>query len=269
MREKVKMTKWLFLLNGVQEYIADVLAIQSWRSLWFFMDLYLLPEDAFKSGWVSLTIGIVIYIFIHMFTKKINRFVSRKEVNEERADAEELVDIKSPHQGSNMLRSKPSFAYFNKDLNKRSPIINLDIRENYEKTSKQTNFSPLNRLVLYVVFILGFVGTVSTWRGLWMLQMMLVYPTVIESSPVLNQIFLNFFYMLFSVLILWCLNLTSSLLSRASCQDDYFTSKKTYVLRFNNFKSFFLKKVHISYLLNHPSFAVNNPSPVIYLFIFR
>jgi hypothetical protein len=240
------MTKWLFLLNTLQEYIGDVLAIQSWRSLWFLMDLYLFPDDQIKSGYVSLLIGILIYVLIHLFTKKINKFVTRKERMQARG-----LQASVKQSEHNLLRSKPSFAYFNKDLNQRSPIINLDLRENYEKKAAANNFDLSNRLVLYVVFTLGFIGTVSSWRGLWLLQTCFLYPRLFASNVVLNQIFLNLIYMFISILILWSFNLTSSLLSRASCQDNYFTSKRIYVLRFNNFKAFFLKKVVTFFLYSH------------------
>lgn len=96
--------------------------------------------------------------------------------------------------------------------------------------------------------MIGFLGTVSTWRGLWMLQSLYAYPPLFShTDSVLNQILLNLVYISLAILILWSLNLTSSLLSRASCKDDYFTAKKVYVLRFNNYKAFFHDKVQYLY----------------------
>jgi hypothetical protein len=117
----------------------------------------------------------------------------------------------------------------------RSP----DLRENFEKSGLRLS----NRVFLYVVFAIGFVGTVNLWRGLWMLQTSYCYPMLIKASESLNKSLLNLVYMPCAILILWSLNLTSSLLSRASCQDDYFIAKKNYVVKHNIFKAFFLKKV--------------------------
>lgn len=107
------------------------------------------------------------------------------------------------------------------------------------------------RMFLYMVFVVGFLGTVSMWRGLWMLQMIYAYPKILfvsMSNDVASQMLLNLIYIILAILILWSLNLTSSLLSRASCEDDYFTAKKVYVLRFNNYKAFLHGKVNIYFL---------------------
>lgn len=181
------MTKWLFLLNSMQEYFGDFFTIQSWRSLWFFMDLYVYPQDQTKSALVCVLIGFVSYILIHVFAKFINRFVTSsihkpcaststkvpsetsstststagtsnntklKKINsfllQQQHSRSSFVDRYSTshlitNNGRQKLSSKmPSFAYFNKDLNKRSPIINVDIRENYEKQT-ETHFGLSNR----------------------------------------------------------------------------------------------------------------------------
>lgn len=160
------MTNWLFLLNSMEEYFGDIFTIQSWRSLWFFMDCYLYPNDACKSSLISVLIGLIAYVLLHICAKPINRFVlttnncggrnrrdfrMRSTVTLSRSSTFTSNGGPNGHlitnNGRYKLTSKmPSFAYFNKDLNNRYPIINLDIRENYEKQD-ETHFSPLNRLI--------------------------------------------------------------------------------------------------------------------------
>lgn len=142
------MTKWLFLLNSMQEYIGDLFTIQTWRSLWFFMDLYLYPTNPTKSGVTCLVIGLTIYVLLHLFAKKINTIVvSGRLTNQPEVliHREKSSNFLITNNGRHKLGTKmPSFAYFNKDLNKRSPIINLDIRENYEKRT-EVHFGLSNR----------------------------------------------------------------------------------------------------------------------------
>ena len=132
-------------------------------------------------------------------------------------------------------------------LNNNKNINHLSLEINSKELSNNLgkSLSISNRIFLFLVFILGFVGTVNLWRGLWMLQLIYCYPRLVESE-LLNQSFLNLIYMFFSLLILWMLNLTSSLLSRASCEDDFFIAEKNYIVKHNNFKDFFLKKVRFS-----------------------
>lgn len=79
--------------------------------------------------------------------------------------------------------------------------------------------------------------------------MLYAYPEAlyVSTDPVLSQMLLNLVYFPIAILVLWSLNLTSSLLSRASCKDDYFTAKKVYILRFNNYKAFLHNKVGLFY----------------------
>ena len=54
---------------------------------------------------------------------------------------------------------------------------------------------------------------------------------------------LNVSYMTISVMALWYLNLTSTLLSRSNSQDNYFTIEKNYVVTKKTFKKFFKKVI--------------------------
>jgi hypothetical protein len=132
-----------------------------------------------------------------------------------------------------------SFDHYIKHIAGATEIHSPDLRENFEKA----RLSISNRVFLYFVFMVGFVGTVNLWRGLWELQLAYCYPVVFKDAPLLNQNMLNLIYMPSAILILWMLHLTSSLLSRASCQDDYFIAKENYIVKHNIFKQFFLKKV--------------------------
>lgn len=55
--------------------------------------------------------------------------------------------------------------------------------------------------------------------------------------------------MTISVMALWYLNLTSTLLSRSNSQDNYFTIEKNYVVTKKTFKKFFKKVIFFLLLI--------------------
>ncbi len=81
--------------------------------------------------------------------------------------------------------------------------------------------------------MLGFFGTVCTWRGVWELQLIYCYPKILDSK-ILNNSMLNAIYMPTFILILWKMDLLASLQSRSSCEDDYFMYKDNFILDSNN-----------------------------------
>ncbi|CAF0709202.1 unnamed protein product [Brachionus calyciflorus] len=232
----IRMTRWLFMLNFILEYFADIFTIQSWRGLWHLMDVYVYPQNESasdevnftnhkNSANVSLIIGLSLYILLHMLNKPINKYSSKKEFTNEI-----------------------------ENLNQTENLINTDERENYEKHKLTIK----NRILLYIIFFAGFISTVNTWRALWMYQTAYLYPQIfhftniiknhgdydelILTSEDINNSILNLFYLTVSLSLLWLLHLTSAILSRASCEDDYFTAKNNFILKHNNFKSFIQKR---------------------------
>jgi len=190
-----------------KEYIADIFTIQAWRSLWYLEDKFIYPNNSIKSACISLLIGLPIYIILYMFNQRANSFISS-------------------------------------NIDKKSLIKNSTTSIEKEETIRLTCIS---KYLLNMTFIFSFISTVNVWRGLWMLQLDLCYPIIFESSTVVNQMVLNAFYMLISLLILWKLNLTSTLLSRSNTQDNYFTLEKNCVISKNTFKKFFKKVILVFY----------------------
>ena len=130
-----------------------------------------------------------------------------------------------------------------------SDIIDMQAHRNLIQSSlvKNENNNPieffLEKVYLNLSFLILFIGTVNLWRGLWMLQLNYFYPKIIESI-VLNQNLLNLIYFIVAIVILWNINLVSSLLARSSCEDAYFLVEKNYLIKQNHFETFFgIKKV--------------------------
>lgn len=209
------------MLNFILEYLADILTIQAWRSLWFLIDkkVYPVPDislngskpDAelvfnfeLKSSIFSLVFGIALYSILYCLNEPINNYSSKKMAKNFQIDE----------------------------------TINKDEREDYEKTK----LTYKNRLILYIIFIIGFVSTVNLWRALWMLQALFCYPRFFKWFDVH---ILNAIYFLLSVFFLFLLHLTSAILSRSSCEDDYFTVEDNFILTNNNFYTFVQKKVNV------------------------
>ena len=219
------MTSWLFMLNFILEYLADILTIQAWRSLWFLIDkkVYPVPDMilndsnssdelifdlGFKSSIFSLVFGLCLYVILYCLNEPINSYSSKKMTK----NFEQIIQM--------------------------DQTINKDEREDYEKPK----LTYKNRLILYIIFIIGFLSTVNLWRALWMLQALFCYPRIFKW---LDVHILNAIYFLISIVFLFLLHLTSAILSRSSCEDDYFTAKDNYILTNNNFYTFVQKKVII------------------------
>lgn len=194
----------------MNEYIGDILVIESWRSLWSFMDKYIYPEDAAKSAYVSFAIGYVIYFILHVLSKQINDCLSR---NKNASDPTACKVL-----GNNNYNS--------------SDLIGIP----------QPEIRFLDNIFLKLVLILAYVSTISIWRAIWMLQLEYFYPQIIENSPKLNQNILNLIYFIIFNWILWYLDMTCTLLSRPITQDIYFTASGNYIVEFNLIR-FFQKKV--------------------------
>lgn len=78
-------------MSFLGEFVSDICAIQAWRSLWAFLDLYLFPEDRHKSAVVSLITGIVIYFIVYIFNTKMNKCLS--DNNGQETNNEKLINI--------------------------------------------------------------------------------------------------------------------------------------------------------------------------------
>lgn len=96
----------------------------------------------------------------------------------------------------------------------------------------------VKRILLIFMFLVCFVGTICTWRGIWELQYLYCYPNI-TNSKVLNQNVLNTFYFTLSIFLLWKFELLACLSSRSTCEDDYFRLKDNLILINNNFETFF------------------------------
>lgn len=68
---------WQILLSFLIEFIADICTIHSWRSLWYFLDLYLCVDNRHNSALASLAIGVCIYLVVHVINKPLNRYISK------------------------------------------------------------------------------------------------------------------------------------------------------------------------------------------------
>jgi hypothetical protein len=199
-------------LSFIFEYLADFFTIQGWRSLWLLEDAFLLADNIFLSGIASLSIGTLIYLIVSILNKKINNYVSQKEIK---------TDLLTTNNENN---------------NTTTIILESESEKNYLAKN-----SILKKVCLNLTFFIVFIGTVSIWRGIWTMQLELCYPIIYE-SVVLNQNLLNLIYFVVSILILWYFDLVSAMLSRSSCEDSYFEIKKNCIVRQNHFKVYFQSK---------------------------
>ena len=103
------------------------------------------------------------------------------------------------------------------------------------------SISVFKKLLLNCMFIVCFLGTVCTWRGVWELQLIYCYPAILHESELINNNILNVIYMLVFVLVLWKLDLLASLQSRSSCEDEYFMLKDHFILECSNLDYFCAK----------------------------
>ena len=222
------------MIESLIEYFADVFTIQTWRSLWYFLDKYLFPADEKLSAYISLASGLIIYLAFYVFNEKLNTLlfsISKKSYK-----------LNSPKCSNKIYRqmsvNNSLFNYHNNDY-----LINMSISSDQVECYK---FNFTAKVILYIAIFWSFVSIVSIWRGLWMLQLVYCYPLLFGSS-LLNQNVLNIIYMIVSLAILWRLHLTSTLLSRSNCEDNYYVEKENYFLKKDNFKDLFLKKVNFAY----------------------
>lgn len=211
------------------EYLADFFTIQAWRSLWHTMDTYLFKSNSVLSGFASLTIGSVIYLIISIVNKPLNRYMSNSEAKKKaRSNKINLAEA-----NDNKVGLLTSLNVNSLNESKVSTVLVMGPETAKEMTNESKFFK---KFLLDATFYLVFMGTVSIWRGLWMLQLEFCYPEMFDRN------ILNFAYFVVSILILWSVNLTSALLSRSSCEDSYFELKKNYVLKANHFASYFSSK---------------------------
>jgi hypothetical protein len=196
---------WIMGYYILLEHLADLFTVQTWRSLWFFQDKYLFPDNQTNSAYASLSSGIFIYLILYIFNQKINDLMVNYAQNYEHHSKEESRSIKE--------------TLFKHIINK---II--------------------YKLLIYLVFIMSFVSTVNCWRGLWILQLEYCYPKFF-SSGLMNQIILNVIYCFVFLAFLCSINLTSTLLPRSNCKDSYFTIKDNLLVKQNNLCTIFERKV--------------------------
>jgi hypothetical protein len=202
------------------EYLADLCMIQLWRSFWLACDKFLFKNDPSLSAYVCGATGILVYSIIHFFNRSIKL----------------LFILKKPEIKAN----GDTF------INKKDKIISssFSVEINNSNKTRMKYLSTRNIIFLNVIFLICFSGTVTSWRSIWILQTIYLYPSLIENK-VHNAIFLNTIYMCVCIGILWSMSLVSALLSRANCEDCYFLARKNYIMKQNNFKTFFYRRVYI------------------------
>jgi hypothetical protein len=199
-----------------------------WRSLWSACDKYLFPNTTELSASICVSTGLIIYVIIHFFNRKIKLFI--------------LKTTKKPKYiilNINQQTFSSTLSITNKKI-KLYDVKSLDDL----KEDKLTSF--INRLFLNLIFLVCFVGTVTLWRGFWMLQSQFMYPNLMDDSETKNKILLNLIYIIMVIVVLWSINLVSSLLSRANCEDCYFLDRRNLVLKQNNFKTFFYNRTQVN-----------------------
>jgi hypothetical protein len=201
---------WIMGYYILLEHLADLFTVQTWRSLWFFQDKYLFPDNQTNSAYASLSSGIFIYLILYIFNQKINDLMVNYAQNYEHHSKEETRTIK-------------------------------------ETFLKHIIHKVIYKLLIYLVFIMSFVSTVNCWRGLWMLQLEYCYPKIF-SSKLTNQIILNAIYCFVFLAFLCSINLTSTLLPRSNCKDSYFTIQDNVLVKQNTLCAVFQQKVSTTYL---------------------
>lgn len=204
------------------------------------MDKFLFAKNETLSGFSSLLFGTFIYLIVSVLNKKINKFLSNEtklKLNINSTDNSDNKTLLTSLDVTNLQETNKSAVVV------LEPNVVYKLTDNDNNSKQITKNNYLKKICLNATFFLVFIGTVSIWRGLWMLQLEFCYPEICESK-VLNKNILNSIYFVFSILILWSLDLTSALLSRSSCEDSYFESKRNYHLKQNHFKTYFgTKKV--------------------------
>jgi hypothetical protein len=122
------------------------------------------------------------------------------------------------------------------------PLNNYISNHSKEKTTNGVRL--LKKLLIYMLFIFCFSGTIFVWRGIWELQNYYCYPLVFRTK-VLNQNLLNCFYFTASLLVLWTLDLVASLQSRSMAEDSYFMVKGNYVLEPDLYENYFKASIRV------------------------
>lgn len=54
----------LFMLTRLESYVVGFFVVNAWRGLWLLQNIYLLPDDAFVSSWLSHIIGTVALVLL-------------------------------------------------------------------------------------------------------------------------------------------------------------------------------------------------------------
>jgi high-affinity Fe2+/Pb2+ permease len=113
-------------------------------------------------------------------------------------------------------------------------ILNKYLCENHEKESQSSIkdfkmfFANFQKLILLRLFIIvNFLAVIHIWRGLWLLQTLLVYR---DDQVLLVRIIICFSCIFISLILLLCINRVSAILSRGNCKDELFFLKDKYII---------------------------------------
>ena len=137
-----------------------------------------------------------------------------------------------------------SIVYLLKDL------LNKYLCENHEKESQSSikdfkmffvNFQKF--LLLRLFIIVNFLAVIHIWRGLWILQTLLIYR---DGQILLVRIIIGFSCIFISLILLLCMNRVSAILSRGNCKDELFFLKDKYIIIETLSKTVFSSTVNIN-----------------------
>ncbi len=225
-------SNWQIFLSFLLEFITDICCIHTWRSLWLYQDLHLFVECKKKTALASLIIGLFIYFNVAFLNKKLNDYFSSK--------------CSCVSNKNNSLTNRSNLVNNNNNNNNTHSIDDYP-RSSSTQTAHIFHHSFLKNILLNLLFLSCFVGTVCIWRGIWEFQLYFCYPNLIESA-FWNQNLLNLFYFVSSLSILWYFDLLACLASRSLCEDSYFKIKDHFILLPNHFETFFSSRIVIIYI---------------------
>jgi hypothetical protein len=83
-----------------------------------------------------------------------------------------------------------------------------------------------NFMVVRLVILIGFTGSASIWRALWMLQFAYTYPT---GSSENKKLIICLISLIVASIIIFLTKNGSCTLSRSCCKDDIYFAKKNYI----------------------------------------
>jgi hypothetical protein len=207
------------------ENIADILSISAWHSVWVGLDKWLVPEDIQTSSFISFGIGILTYSILYVLNGPISRYCSKNM-------SDDLVSqLKAKHVSHDMpLKVDKSMT-----MAMIAASRDKDINVNFNETIGVSRIILLNLCFTWALF-----STVNSWRAVWALQNVYMYPLIVSSNFIINLLVLHFVYLIITIGVLSSLNTVCASMSRAGCEDDLFYFGASGLLSKNLFRLFFM-----------------------------